>query len=221
MELNEEKHPVGRIEINPIDSLNPIGKASNSRGSDNTITLKDLDIEPLQQPPPNNTNTRRKPKFTDKLFELSSEEVHGTVCLVYKDSKPSTKACECEIWFLDYSLQWHFLAPSFVLYYRMLITHIGIPGWQYLFTDVELSAESLLWCSMYLPYRLPSSHTGLEYTAPREGERNRIDFTTLFKSKVGDKRRTEGNKQGKGNVVGKPKPGVKTGAARNLQKTSR
>ena len=40
-----------------------------------------------------------------------------------------------EIWFLDRSLQWHFLATSFTNYYRLLIAHLGLPQWQMLFTD--------------------------------------------------------------------------------------
>lgn len=40
-----------------------------------------------------------------------------------------------EIWFLDRSLQWHFLTHSFQNYYRLLIAHLGLPQWQCLFTE--------------------------------------------------------------------------------------
>ena len=46
-----------------------------------------------------------------------------------------------EIWLLDFSLQWHYLACNFRHYYRMLITHLGIRGWQYLYTQFGLSPE--------------------------------------------------------------------------------
>ena len=40
-----------------------------------------------------------------------------------------------EVWFLDRSLQWHFLANSFTNYYRLVISHLGLPQWQLLFTQ--------------------------------------------------------------------------------------
>lgn len=40
-----------------------------------------------------------------------------------------------EIWYLDRSLQWHYLTNSFKNYYRLLITHLGLPQWQMLFTE--------------------------------------------------------------------------------------
>ena len=215
IELNEEKHPVGRIEVNPLESVVLISKDGINL-SDNSITLKDLDIEGEYD-----INGHKKPLFTDKYFELSSDEAYGKVCLVYKHCKTNTrKLSDCEIWFLDYSLQWYFLAPSFLMYFRMLITHIGIPGWQYLFTDVDLSPDSLLWFSMYLPDRLPSKHAnfGQQSNVPKESERNKIDFSTLFKSKASDKKKADQAKQGKNQAVGKPK-GTKSGQLRTSHKS--
>ena len=45
VELNEEKHSVGRIEVNPIESLNSLMKEDTMKGCDNTISLRDLDID--------------------------------------------------------------------------------------------------------------------------------------------------------------------------------
>lgn len=35
-------------------------------------------------------------------------------------------AQQCEVWFLDRSLFWHYLSPSFTAYYRLMITHLGL-----------------------------------------------------------------------------------------------
>ena len=59
-----------------------------------------------------------------------------------------------EIWFLDRSLQWHFLANSFTNYYRLIISHLGLPQWQMLFTDDGL--PPMLYVShfcFYIPAR--------------------------------------------------------------------
>jgi len=48
---------------------------------------------------------------------------------------------QCEIWLLDLSLQWHYLAGDFTQYYRMMISHLGIRGWQYLYTEYGLTPQ--------------------------------------------------------------------------------
>jgi len=47
-----------------------------------------------------------------------------------------------EIWFLDRSLEWWYLASCFTEYFRMMIVHLGLPLWQYLFTATGLSPET-------------------------------------------------------------------------------
>ena len=47
-----------------------------------------------------------------------------------------------EIWLLDRSLRWTYLASSFQNYFRMLIVHLGLPLWQYRFTKTGLSPET-------------------------------------------------------------------------------
>jgi len=47
-----------------------------------------------------------------------------------------------EIWFLDRSLIWSFLAPDFATYYRLMLMHLGLPQWQYAFSPVGLSPKA-------------------------------------------------------------------------------
>lgn len=51
-------------------------------------------------------------------------------------------AQQSEIWFLDRSLCWHFLSASFTSYYRLMITHLGLPEWQYSFTPYGPSPQA-------------------------------------------------------------------------------
>lgn len=69
-----------------------------------------------------------------------------------KNSFPSLSYCSChfpgvvaqksEIWFLDRSLCWHFLTTTFTSYYRLMISHLGLPEWQYLFTPYGPSPQA-------------------------------------------------------------------------------
>lgn len=49
---------------------------------------------------------------------------------------------DAEIWFLDRALYWHFLTDTFTAYYRLLITHLGLPQWQYAFTSYGISPQA-------------------------------------------------------------------------------
>lgn len=55
---------------------------------------------------------------------------------------PGVVAQQSEIWFLDRSLCWHFLTTTFSSYYRLMITHLGLPEWQYGFTPYGPSPQS-------------------------------------------------------------------------------
>lgn len=51
-------------------------------------------------------------------------------------------AQQSEIWFLDRSLCWHFLTSTFTAYYRLMITHLGLPEWQYAYTPYGPSPQA-------------------------------------------------------------------------------
>lgn len=55
---------------------------------------------------------------------------------------PAVVAQQSEIWFLDRSLCWHFLTATFTSYYRLMITHLGLPEWQYAFTPYGPSPQA-------------------------------------------------------------------------------
>ena len=35
---------------------------------------------------------------------------------------------------MDRAYDWHYLAPNFSTYFRMMLVHLGVPQWQALFT---------------------------------------------------------------------------------------
>jgi len=47
-----------------------------------------------------------------------------------------------EVWFLDRALRWHYITDSFTSYYRLMIMHLGLPQWQYAFTDIGLCQQA-------------------------------------------------------------------------------
>lgn len=43
---------------------------------------------------------------------------------------------------VDKKIRWHFLAESFTSYFRMMLVHLGVLGWQQAFSPVGLSPST-------------------------------------------------------------------------------
>ena len=82
------------------------------------------------------------------MFELYAMEGSGRVCLVFPP-KPDPPPMDGtggiqldltptmpQVWFLDRGYEWHYLAPNFTTYFRMMLYHLGLPQWQLLFTPM-------------------------------------------------------------------------------------
>ena len=108
-------------------------------------TLLDADLESFPRP--------------EKVaaFILERNLKVGDVALVYElkpDGKTPYSGRDPTIWFRDKSKSWHYVAANFTCYYRLLVVHLGILGWQYAFTPQGLDPLSVQWMRLYCPERL-------------------------------------------------------------------
>lgn len=69
---------------------------------------------------------------TARGFELDTANTAGIVALVYRPGASP------EVWFQDLSCNWNFVAASFTDYVRLMMHHLGLPSWQYAFTEAGL-----------------------------------------------------------------------------------
>lgn len=79
----------------------------------------------------------RPSTFSGKVFDLDTSCIAGNVALSFHESDE-----EPQVWFRDKSCSWYFIAASFTDYFRLMIMHLGLPSWQYAFTDVGLDPVS-------------------------------------------------------------------------------
>lgn len=119
--------PLGKIILNGIFDLTKVGTALQKDYKDPSL----FDLEDIQE------YDLTAPHFDERSrnFELDNCNGFGKVCLVYKNAKAGVTSENPEFWFLDRSLNWTFLASSFTNYYRLLISNLGLPLWQTLFTS--------------------------------------------------------------------------------------
>ncbi|KAM6980660.1 tubulin polyglutamylase complex subunit 2 [Aplochiton taeniatus] len=179
VKLDSECVPVGCMVINSVAKLRPLCQSSSVFSLPNAPTLADLDWEVnhgSEDPTPPHFD------FRSRIFELDSCGGNGKVCLVYKHCSKGMIGQQCEVWFLDRCLYWHYLTPSFTAYYRLMITHLGLPEWQYAFTPYGPSPQAKQWASLYRPLtfhgELGQADTGSDPPL------NKLDPTRAFKGKA-------------------------------------
>ncbi|XP_074059969.1 tubulin polyglutamylase complex subunit 2 isoform X2 [Macrotis lagotis] len=177
VKLDNYPFPLGNVMINSLMKLNQLHQTSVYLlpNSPSLVDLEEDEDEGLVA----NGDDPEKPHFDsrNRIFELDSCSGNGKVCLVYKKDKPAPK--DAEIWFLDRALYWHFLSDSFTTYYRLLITHLGLPQWQYAFTSYGISPQARQWFNMYKPITFNTA-----ILAEDDGIfLNKLDPSKVFKSK--------------------------------------
>uniref|UniRef100_A0A8D0HEP5 Knr4/Smi1-like domain-containing protein n=1 Tax=Sphenodon punctatus TaxID=8508 RepID=A0A8D0HEP5_SPHPU len=140
VKFDDNPIPLGSMVINSISNLSRLG-GSSMYTLPNAPTLADLEEDTDEEDQP------EKPRFDSRslIFELDPCNGNGKVCLVYRQTKPVV-APDTEIWFLDRALYWHFLTKTFTAYYRLMITHLGLPQWQYVFTGYGVSPQAKPGC---------------------------------------------------------------------------
>ncbi|XP_059563168.1 tubulin polyglutamylase complex subunit 2 isoform X1 [Myotis daubentonii] len=175
VKLDEHTIPLGNMAINSITKLTQLNQSS-MYSLPNAPTLADLEDDTQEA----SENQPEKPHFDSRsvIFELDPCNGNGKVCLVYKKGKPAL-AQDTEIWFLDRALYWHFLTDTFTAYYRLLLTHLGLPQWQYAFTSYGISPQAKQWFNMYKPITYNTSLL----TEETDSFVNKLDPSKVFKSK--------------------------------------
>lgn len=175
--------PVGRLHVNGIGQLVRLNPPSETV-SHVAPSLTDLDFDSDEE-----TDFSGKPKFSGgfRMFELDPCENIGKVCLVYREPTSTSGELKSEIWFLDRALGWHYLADTFSDYFRIMIMHLGIPYWQYAFTDYGIPPQSKQWFYLYAPTRLeidtntPPDYQGMSSSGA--GSKITFDAAKVFRGK--------------------------------------
>ncbi|XP_071794943.1 tubulin polyglutamylase complex subunit 2-like [Asterias amurensis] len=214
VKLDDQLQQVGLMEINQVNNLSKL--AGNKATSSNTPSLADIDdVSDEEQ----GGDEFSSPHFDrrSRIFELDSCQGIAKVCLVYTDTKPGSPAQHPKIWLLDRALRWHYLASTFSQYFRMMLMHLGLPQWQYAYTDIGLTPQAKQWFNIYSPLRIgleceenPSNEDCGNFAkrTPKSSssEVNKLDTGRVFKGKTDKKSKSYQGKK-KSGVTSKPMSG--------------
>ncbi|KAJ7999703.1 hypothetical protein DPEC_G00197160 [Dallia pectoralis] len=178
--LENDFVPLGCMVLNSVSNLRPLCQSMSVFSLPNAPSLADLDWDEDQA----EESGPAEPHFDSRsrIFELDPCSGNGKVCLVFKNCSKGVVAQQCEVWFLDRSLFWHFLTPTFTAYYRLMITHLGLPEWQYAFTPYGPSPQAKQWASLYQPLTFHDD-PGVADPAS-EPPINKLDPSKAFRSKA-------------------------------------
>lgn len=187
--------PLGLIYLHPINKIQQIDRRFYIY--QDKIVPFNSDSESDDESPASN-----KPTFHSscRIFELDPCDGLGKVCLVFKDSHLGCSNMKTEIWFLDRSLCWHFLVQTFTSYYRLMLLYLGLPQWQYIFTDIGLSMQVKQWFNLYVASRLQKEESSNQRMRDPENKEivdtsdlpilafNQLNVQKVFKGKTEKKK---------------------------------
>ncbi|GAB1611028.1 tubulin polyglutamylase complex subunit 2-like [Argonauta hians] len=180
-------HPLGLLYLHPLHDVVEM-KEKVERGSRRAVKREEGESDSESE---DEVTGLKKPCFdsSHRIFELDPCRGVGKVCLVYRHWQLGCSSSPSEIWFLDRSLRWHFLVSSFTCYFRLMLLHLGLPQWQYVFTDIGLSMQAKQWFNMYAPSRLQTHIPGRgrnctpELADSLRVAPNQLDVAKVFKTK--------------------------------------
>jgi tubulin polyglutamylase complex subunit 2 len=147
LHLNELSR-VDRIERNDEDSDEEYEEGLNAAANGEEAEKNKTSGILVKRGPKGRRTLERLPK-NSAAFDLDHTCTGGHVTLFYRDNTSNP-----QIWFQDMSCKWFFIANSFTDYFRLMIMHLGLPCWQYAFTEVGLDPVSQQWFRFLSPERL-------------------------------------------------------------------
>nr|XP_046166661.1 tubulin polyglutamylase complex subunit 2 [Oncorhynchus gorbuscha] len=180
--LENESVPLGCMVLNGVANLRSLCQSSSVFSLPNAPSLADLDWDEEQVEESECGLVEPHFDSRSRIFELDPCSGNGKVCLVYKDCTEGVVAQKCEVWFLDRSLYWHYLTPSFTAYYRLMITNLGLPEWQNAFTPYGPSPQAKQWASLYQPLSFHCEPSMAELTG--DPPVNKLDPSKAFRGKA-------------------------------------
>jgi tubulin polyglutamylase complex subunit 2 len=146
MNLKDELCPLGCMHLNSIAQIKPISMVGARIRTNYNVPLEesdDEDADPLAQ-------SRTAQEFGPWAFDLDASCTSGRVALVYAEKSPSAAPA---VWFQDLACTWHEAAAGFADYFRVMCMHLGLPNWQYCFSDVGMDAVTTQWLRLLAPER--------------------------------------------------------------------
>lgn len=165
--------PFGRIHVNKLDQLRPLPAGKLERYAANDKPRYVAQLPPGAVPQAFDLDAECSDGRVALLYWTAAREGCGTLRevdgaststaagLVGRDRQSRSRsrrglpqACRPQVWFQDPSCRWHFIADSFTDYFRLVAMHMGVPQWQYAFTDLGLDPVARHWLALFCPERL-------------------------------------------------------------------
>lgn len=140
VEITNSLVPIGELRLNCLEDIK----------SSNTIDFI------VQQNLPLHVQKPVKKQCT--LFVIDSHSEVGNIVLLYRlpsDAKDQNVLLnQPEVWLMDRSGQLIYLAATFTQYVRLMVVHLGIYGWQMVFSDDGLMDVTQHWMALFCKERL-------------------------------------------------------------------
>jgi len=142
VKFQEQTLSLGCMHLNSLSSCKPLQVDKTA------IEMSEADLSPSDAGAAQAKDARWDRSYVTAL-DLDSTCMNGRVALLYKRGFNNP-----QVWFQDLSCKWNFIADTFTDYFRLMVMHLGLPHWQYSFTDLGMDRVSQQWFRLMSPERL-------------------------------------------------------------------
>ena len=150
----EDQLPIGSMKLSPVAE----------------VTRCQVDVDDMLVDSRGLATPVEKEAVLPVAFELC--RMDGRVALFYRNRKDNP-----QVWFQDLSCTWHFISNSFTDYFRLMVTHLGLPRWLYVFTATGLDPAAKQWFRFIAPERLASDMRWASHRRPGSAGRQPPEAT--------------------------------------------
>ena len=158
--LHDERLQIGCLHINNLLAMTEISLDLDADAAWFEILMGQGQLMPAQETragaPHDQLERWRAIRREIRAFDLDNTCTSGRVALLYADGPQRP-----QVWFQDLSGQWFLISRTFTDYFRVLVMHLGLPNWQYAFTEAGLDENAKRWLRFFSSERLDidsSSH---------------------------------------------------------------
>lgn len=181
----------------------PVPKKKGKKSAHNSVAKSSENLIP---------DSKLKPLHVTRAFDLDAKACGGRVALLFIHGRNAP-----EVWFQDLSCSWSYISAGFSDYFRLMLTHVGLPNWQYTFTPSGLDPAARMWLRFLSPGKLAIDDEDDGLTTKR-GSRRRVKSRAGNAAVAPDATKPVGTKARLGSPAPRPrrKSGSKASVPRSL-----
>eukprot|EP01028_Stygiella_incarcerata_P004980 TRINITY_DN2152_c0_g1_i1.p1 TRINITY_DN2152_c0_g1~~TRINITY_DN2152_c0_g1_i1.p1 ORF type:complete len:302 (-),score=65.34 TRINITY_DN2152_c0_g1_i1:792-1697(-) len=200
LEFRTDTLPVGKMHVNAVEDLVRVPLVTHNGDDKDEVEQLVRRLRPHTDLESTLPSSGMAVQCPIAAFNIDKTCKVGKVVLLYNRGPTHP-----QVWLIDLGCSWHYVANSFTDYFRVMIMHLGLPNWQYVFTPHGLDPPSRAWMQFFSPAKLKShiESVGQQDPSKLAGEKADPLLLALTQRKSKEKKKKTRVLRRKGSFVSK------------------